>query len=381
MLRIRSRAAFLSSFFVFPTAAGMTGKLLGELMADGLGGLAGDGALALTDALAVVPPSLRRNHQFVSSLIRGLEKDGELSTAVPAFDADRARNLAKYASEFERFEDHKLDFKELVENNSRSIVDESQKETGLARREMGYTPTITRSTVGETCDYCNDLSGTREYNPQSMDKSIFSRHRNCDCLIELNRNGGTEVVNNYTRPNSDVSPELTKQREKLSNTTLPSGEKTGRGIDVTAEYFGNATPGKGKFIYEEGYNKDKNRDEIDTAKLVHNTLGGDFVLKKEDESKEHEGKPNPDYEWRGKIWDLKTTTTAKAANSAVRKGLEQIAANPGGVFLNYGDSQVDIEKVVYHIEKRMEWYPNANADVMIIQKQKIQKVLRYVPRL
>ena len=216
MLRIRSLASFLSSFFVFPTVAGLTGKLLGELMADGLGGLAGDGALALTDALAVVPPSLRRNHKFVSSLIRGLEKDGELSTAVPAFDVDRARNLAKYASEYDAFADHKRDFTELVENNSRSIVDESQKGTGLARREMGYTPTITRSTVGETCDYCNDLSGTREYNPQSMDKSIFSRHRNCDCLIELNRNGETEVVNNYTRTNSDVDPSAIAERLRLT---------------------------------------------------------------------------------------------------------------------------------------------------------------------
>lgn len=197
-------------------AAGLTGKLLGELMADGLGGLAGDGALALTDALAVVPPSLRRNHKFVSSLIRGLEKDGELSTAVPAFDADRARNLAKYASEFEKFEDHKLDFKELVENNSRSIVDESQEQTAQARYEMGYTPTISRSTVGETCDWCNGLAGTREYNPQTMSRDIFARHRNCDCLIELNRNGGTEVVNNYSRRNDDTGAKRIKRRQDVS---------------------------------------------------------------------------------------------------------------------------------------------------------------------
>ena len=189
-------------------------------MADGLGGLAGDGALALTDALAVVPPSLRRNHKFVSSLIRGLEKDGELSTAVPAFDADRARNLAKYASEFERFEDHKLDFKELVENNSRSIVDESQEQTAQARYEMGYTPTITRTTLGETCDWCNGLAGTREYNPQTMSRDIFARHRNCDCLIELNRNGGTEVVNNYSRGNTDTSRRSTRNRNRDIETAL-----------------------------------------------------------------------------------------------------------------------------------------------------------------
>ena len=140
----------------------------------------------------------------------------ELSTAVPAFDADRARNLAKYASEFERFEDHKLDFKELVENNSRSIVDESQEQTARARYEMGYTPTISRSTVGETCDWCNGLAGTREYNPQTMSRDIFARHRNCDCLIELNRNGGTEVVNNYSRRNDDAGANHIRQRRSVS---------------------------------------------------------------------------------------------------------------------------------------------------------------------
>lgn len=139
-----------------------------------------------------------------------------MSTAVPAFDADRARNLAKYASEFERFEDHKLDFKELVENNSRSIVDESQEQTAQARYEMGYTPTITRTTLGETCDWCNGLAGTREYNPQTMSRDIFARHRNCDCLIELNRNGGTEVVDNYTRTNSDVDPAVIAERLRLT---------------------------------------------------------------------------------------------------------------------------------------------------------------------
>ena len=351
-------------------AAGLTGKLLGELMADGLGGLAGDGALALTDALAVVPPSLRRNHKFVSSLIRGLEKDGELWTAVPAFDVNRARNLAKYASEFEKFEDHKLDFKELVENNSRSIVDESQKGTGLARREMGYTPTITRSTVGETCDYCNDLSGTREYNPQSMDKSIFSRHRNCDCLIELNRNGGTEVVNNYTRPNSDVSPELTKQREKLSNTTLPSGEKTGRGIDVTAEYFGKATPGKGDFEQDEGVKP----EDVRVAHIIHNTLGGDIRVQK-DVNQDHV--KTADYLWNGKLWELKTTSTDTAVKSAMQTGLRQIRTNPGGIVIAMNGEGRSLKKTIDNIENRFYQGHVRNVDVMIIHNDSISKILRY----
>lgn len=185
--------------------SGLAGKMIGELMTGELSYLSAEGALPLADALAVVPPSLRRNHKFIASLIRGLEKDGELGTVVPSFDADRARNLAKYVSEFDVFDDHKRDFTELVENNSRSIVDESQELTAEKRYEMGFSPTITRSTMGgETCDWCVNLAGTWDYNPQSMNKEVFARHRACDCLIELNRNGGTEIVNNYSRRNRDV---------------------------------------------------------------------------------------------------------------------------------------------------------------------------------
>lgn len=184
--------------------AGLAGKLIGELMGSELSYLSAEGAVSLADALAIVPPSLRRNHKFISTLIRGLEKDGELGTVVPAFNADRARNLAKYVSEYDAIDNHKKDFLELVENNSRSIVDESQELTAQSRYEMGFTPTITRTTLGETCEWCNVLAGTREYNPQTMNRDIFGRHRGCDCLIELNRNGGREVVNNYSRRNRDV---------------------------------------------------------------------------------------------------------------------------------------------------------------------------------
>ncbi|MGN0649387.1 MAG: hypothetical protein ACI4KM_03040 [Oscillospiraceae bacterium] len=40
-----------------------------------------------------------------------------------------------------------------------------------------------------------------------------------------------------------------------------------------------------------------------------------------------------DYIWNGELWDLKTATTEKSANGLIRKGLQQIAQNPGGYSL------------------------------------------------
>lgn len=179
-------------------AAGEAGEILGQALTDALSSLAGDGQVTLEQALSLVPPSLRRNHSFLSSLIRRLDKTDGLKTAVPPFDAERAKNLAKRAASYERFADHTLDFSELVENNSRAVVDDAERETADARYRMGLSPRIRRRQVGGCCEWCAKVEGEFAYDPQTMDKRVFRRHRGCDCLIELIRDGRREVVDNYT---------------------------------------------------------------------------------------------------------------------------------------------------------------------------------------
>lgn len=81
-----------------------------------------------------------------------------------------------------------------------------------------------------------------------------------------------------------------------------------------------------------------------------------------------------DYIWNGKYWDLKSTSTEKSANSAIRHGLQQIKENPGGIILNYRDNKIAIDEV---IEKRMKWSKLEQVDIMIVSKNKIEKILRY----
>ena len=105
---------------------------------------------------------------------------------------------------------------------------------------------------------------------------------------------------------------------------------------MTKEYIQKATPGKGQIIYDEGYNKHKHEKEIKIAEWIHKTLGGNIKLL--NEATEVNVK-TPDYKWNEKLWDLKTTTTAKSANSAVRHGLKQIKDNQGGIILDYTDNE------------------------------------------
>ena len=88
--------------------------------------------------------------------------------------------------------------------------------------------------------------------------------------------------------------------------------------DVTREYVDNAKPGMGSIRYDGVYDKMRHADEVEVASWIHDNLGGNIMLLNE---VQEVGVKTPDYVWREKLWDLKTTTTAKSANSAVRHGL------------------------------------------------------------
>lgn len=84
-------------------------------------------------------------------------------------------------------------------------------------------PTITRTLVGETCNWCRGLVGTHIY----PDGKYFARHDNCDCLIVVSgynsRNG---VLNNYVKHRNTparqehLEPTLQELRNDPNETTI-----------------------------------------------------------------------------------------------------------------------------------------------------------------
>lgn len=95
--------------------------------------------------------------------------------------------------------------------------------------------------------------------------------------------------------------------------------------DVLEEYLSTAMPGTDSITYDEGYNIGGHTAEIKTAQWLHDNLGGDIVLLNE---RNEDKVKTPDYIWRGKRWDLKSVSTEKAANSAVRHGLSKYKKIP-----------------------------------------------------
>ena len=88
-------------------------------------------------------------------------------------------------------------------------------------------------------------------------------------------------------------------------------------------------------------------------------------------------KKTSDFLWRNKEWELKSTTTEKSADSALRSALKQIQGNPSGVILNYNDNNVEIQTVLEIVKRRLVRQEKCNADILIIHRDELEAALRY----
>lgn len=144
--------------------------------------------------------------------------------------------------------------------------------------------------------------------------------------------------------------------------------------DVTKEYHRSATPGKGAVTYDAGYKSWKHKEEIEIADWLHEIFGGDIRLLTEADAL---GVKMPDFNWRGKLWELKTVTNTKSADDALRRGLKQIQGDPGGIILNYGRNEIDLDGLQIVINRRITRGKLRDFDVMIVSKESVLKILRY----
>lgn len=164
---------------------------------------------------------------------------------------------------------------------------------------------------------------------------------------------------------------MPKEIPDVSRISTPNRIVSG---DVTDEYLRTATPGQGLITYDDSYDISIHQAEVSFSKWLYGTFGGDIKLLNEVNAQMIK---TADYFWNNKLWDLKTATTEKAANSAIRHGLQQIRDNPGGIFLDYRGRNIDLDVLASVIEKRLRWRKDTSAvDIMIILDNGI-RVWRY----
>ena len=316
--------------------------------------------------------SFREIADYAQTMQRGMNARAGIGIRAlrAGYNKDREKGLIERACGAARYDDIRKSFEEDLVNFGQSVVTDTLHENAEFQYQAGLSPVIRRVANGGCCDWCAKLAGTYPYEEvRETGNDVYRRHRFCRCRVTYDPGDGRRQDVHTKRWEPYQPEQLAEKAERLDPR---SAKHEGRGKDVTKLYLQEATPGRGNISYEDGFDIKERPDEVATAKLMHKLLGGNIVLKAE-----KNGVKNPDYEWMGALWDLKTTTTEKSANSAIRTGLRQIDHNPGGVILNYENRQFSMRELMKVIEKRMGWFPDKSTDIMIISKGKIVRVLRY----
>lgn len=143
--------------------------------------------------------------------------------------------------------------------------------------------------------------------------------------------------------------------------------------DVTKKYIDSAKPRMGKVRYENGYRFKNHKEEINVANQIRELFGGKIVLLKESQTP---GIKMPDMLWKGKQWEIKSISTEKAADSALRKAIKQIHGNQGGVIFDVADG-IDKQKLIDVLDARATRSKSFNADIIAIHKGFVLFVRRY----
>lgn len=245
---------------------------------------------------------------------------------------------------------------------------------------------------GDTCPFCITLAsrGWQKASKKALKGDHAEHiHAHCNCEYAVRFDGRTTVAGydpdkylaQYNAHGGDINAmrreQYSKDRDRINaqKRAAYAARKVRSGPeDVLTEYMHTATPGKGSITYDEGYNRTRHAAEIKTAQWLHDTLGGDIVLLQETGGLFEK---TPDFLWRNRGWELKSTTTEKSADSALRSALKQIQGNPGGVILNYNDSNIEIETVLDIVKRRLLRQEQCSADILIIHQDKLIAALRY----
>lgn len=156
-----------------------------------------DGRMYYNIAKRIMESTLTNNHHMVANVAAQVQDQlnrtagfGIKGLKVPPND-DRIKGFIERLSNEPLLDDVKWMLGEPVVNHSQSVVEEVIKANADFHSKSGIKATITRSTTGWCCDWCQKLAGTYDYHEvKDTGNPVFMRHQHCDCLVTYNPGDG-----------------------------------------------------------------------------------------------------------------------------------------------------------------------------------------------
>lgn len=151
--------------------------------------------LTQDEALELFPVVLERNYVEVARICANVQQKINKSAGLglkalePDFNLGKAQGLATAITDMEEVTDDYI--RNLVINNSRSIVDDTIRINAEAEANMGLVVHITRryDDVGlhggkDVCQWCLDREGEWDSYQDAYAAGVFERHPGCGCVID-----------------------------------------------------------------------------------------------------------------------------------------------------------------------------------------------------
>lgn len=252
---------------------------------------------------------------------------------------------------------------------------------------------------GDTCSFCLMLAsnGWQKASKKALKGGHAEHiHANCDCTyaVRFDHDSGyagydpdkyrkiyedAEGDTWEEKLNSMRRAEYAENREKIRAQKREAYERVKRRqtlpSDVTEEFLRKAKPGKGTITIDEGYNREEYKAEIEISEWIHKELGGEITVRIESKV---EGEESADYEWNGRLWELKTlsSSTYNKTDKRIQKANSQIDKNRGGIILDYSHSALSITEAEKLVRESAQHRISKPTDI-IIKKGDAFIVLRF----
>ena len=280
----------------------------------------------------------------------------------------------------EDFDDIKWILGETVVTAVQKKSDEVAQANTTSLGGAGLNTVIKRIPLGDCCDWCWSVAGIHSY---PVDREIYRRHTNCQCSVIYDpQNAKYKVQNVYTKETYDTAVQALEESMKDYGLTKKDTWYTYKArdlkisniTDVSKEYAAMKPTKTANVVIPDGYDTDLHAAETAEANWLSKRLGTKVELLTESAVP---GEMRADYLMNGAYWELKTISTGKAANSALRKAFKQIRTNPGGVILSCAGGDIQIDEVLDNIERRIRQGIHIDFDIIIEQNGEIIEALRY----
>lgn len=216
------------------------------------------------DGYKAVKKALKAGYDDVSDytadVLSGQNKKAGIGMKGTPADFEDVRSTASAISNkisnAETVEECENYIREEVKTFTNNAVGDTIRETARMSESQGMSPKIERSASSTACQYCLGLAGSYVY---PCDREVFTRHANCDCVVEYQPvKGARKIVSSSTvRQNrNSLNPE---ERERRAERRKITGNERAR-ID---NYYSNRVqinaldaPG-----FKEKFNKITNNEE------------------------------------------------------------------------------------------------------------------------